>query len=113
MANRSQHTANVKLFYENFAHRFSANVRVLYRSKYALFDTNNSAEIIDAYDDFIAGNALVNVAFHKDIFNSMKLQIGVDNLFNSDGNENADTFENLDAALRLGRTFYTRIQFNL
>ncbi len=113
LANRSQHTANVKLFYENFAHRFSANVRVLYRSKYALFDTNNSAEIIDAYDDFIAGNALVNVAFHKDIFNSMKLQIGVDNLFNSDGNENADTFENLDAALRLGRTFYTRIQFNL
>lgn len=113
LANRSQHTANVKLFYENFAHRFSANVRVLYRSKYALFDTNNSAEIIDTYDDFIAGNALVNVAFHKDIFNSMKLQIGVDNLFNSDGNENADTFENLDAALRLGRTFYTRIQFNL
>ncbi len=113
LANRSQHTANVKLFYENFAHRFSTNVRVLYRSKYALFDTNNSAEIIDTYDDFIAGNALVNVAFHKDIFNSMKLQIGVDNLFNSDGNENADTFENLDAALRLGRTFYTRIQFNL
>lgn len=113
LANRSQHTANVKLFYENFAHRFSANVRVHYRSKYALFDTNNSAEIIDTYDDFIAGNALVNVAFHKDIFNSMKLQIGVDNLFNSDGNENADTFENLDAALRLGRTFYTRIQFNL
>lgn len=107
LANRSQHTANVKLFYENFAHRFSTNVRVLYRSKYALFDTNNSAEIIDTYDDFIAGNALANLAFHKDIFNSMKLQVGVDNLFNSDGNENADTFENLDAALRLGRTFYT------
>ena len=113
LANRSKHTANAKLFYENFTHNFSANVRVLYRSKYALFDTNNSGDVIDAFDDFVASNTLVNIAIQKEFFNTMNLQIGVDNLFDSDGNENIDNFQNLDAALRLGRTFYTRIQFNI
>ncbi|CAL2087244.1 iron complex outermembrane recepter protein [Tenacibaculum sp. 190524A05c] len=113
LANRSKHTANAKLFYENFTHNFSANVRVLYRSKYALFDTNNSGDVIDAFDDFVASNTLVNIAIQKEFFNTMNLQLGVDNLFDSDGNENIDNFQNLDAALRLGRTFYTRIQFNI
>ena len=113
LANRSKHTVNAKLFYENFTHNFSANVRVLYRSKYALFDTNNSGDVIDAFDDFVASNTLVNIAIQKEFFNTMNLQIGVDNLFDSDGNENIDNFQNLDAALRLGRTFYTRIQFNI
>ncbi|WP_348712326.1 TonB-dependent receptor [Tenacibaculum sp. 190524A05c] len=113
LANRSKHTANAKLFYENFTHNFSANIRVLYRSKYALFDTNNSGDVIDAFDDFVASNTLVNIAIQKEFFNTMNLQLGVDNLFDSDGNENIDNFQNLDAALRLGRTFYTRIQFNI
>ncbi|CAL2080015.1 TonB-dependent receptor [Tenacibaculum sp. 190524A05c] len=113
LANRSKHTANAKLFYENFTHNFSANVRVLYRSKYALFDTNNSGDVIDAFDDFVASNTLVNIAIQKEFFNTLNLQLGVDNLFDSDGNENIENFQNLDAALRLGRTFYTRIQFNI
>ncbi|WP_299619888.1 TonB-dependent receptor [uncultured Tenacibaculum sp.] len=113
LPNRSKHIVNAKLFYENFEHDFSANVRVLYRSKYALFDTNNSGGIIDNYDAFIAGNTQVNTALQKTFFNLMSVQLGVDNVFDSRGTENLDDFPGQDSALRLGRTFYTRIQFNL
>ncbi|CAM1341829.1 TonB-dependent receptor plug domain-containing protein [Tenacibaculum amylolyticum] len=112
LANRSRHIANAKLFYENYEHEFSANVRVLYRSGYALFDTNNNEGIIDEFDDFVKGNTQVNVAVQKTFYNTMNMQIGVDNLFDSTGTENIDDFQNLDAARRLGRNFYTRLQFN-
>lgn len=112
LANRSKHIVNAKLFYENFEHDFSANVRVLFRSKYALYDTNNSGGIIDVHDTFITSNTQVNTAVQKTLFNMMSLQIGVDNLFDNRGLENVGNFPNQDTALRLGRTFYTRLQFN-
>ncbi len=113
LANRSKHTANVKLFYENYDHDFSMNIRMLYRSKYALFDTNNNDEIIDDFDDFIAGNTQVNIAVQKKLFDFVSFHLGIDNLFNSNGQENKKHFENIDTALRLGRTYFTRIQFNI
>jgi outer membrane receptor for ferrienterochelin and colicins len=113
LSNRSKHTANAKIFYENLEHNFSANIRVIYRSKYALFDTNNSQNIIDRYDDFVAGNTQVNVAIQKTFFNLMNIQFGVDNIFNERGLENKNTFQNTDAVLLLGRSFYTRVRFNL
>ena len=113
LSNRSKHTANAKLFYENLEYNFSANIRAIYRSKYALFDTNNSQNIIDRYDDFVAGNTQVNVAIQKTFFNLMNLQFGVDNIFNERGLENKNTFQNIDAVLFLGRSFYTRLRFNL
>ncbi|WP_132795599.1 TonB-dependent receptor plug domain-containing protein [Tenacibaculum skagerrakense] len=113
LANRSKHTANLKFFYENFQHDFSVNLRLLYRSRFALFDTNNNNEIIDKYDDFVAGNTLINLAFQKRFYDFINLQLGVDNVFNSNGEENRNRFENIDAARRLGRTFFTRIQFNI
>ena len=113
LSNRSKHTANAKLFYENLEYNFSANIRAIYRSKYALFDTNNSQNIIDRYDDFVAGNTQVNVAIQKTFFNLMNLQFGVDNIFNERGLENKNTFQNTDAVLFLRRSFYTRLRFNL
>ncbi len=112
LVNRSKHMANVKLFYENFQHDFSVNVRGIYRSKYALYDTNNSQGIIDKYDDFVAANTQVSVAAEKTFFNLMNIQIGVDNLFNEEGTENKASFPSNDNVLRLGRTYYGRIQFN-
>lgn len=113
LSNRSKHTANAKLFYENLEYNFSANIRAIYRSKYALFDTNNSQNIIDRYDDFVAGNTQVNFAIQKTFFNLMNLQFGVDNIFNERGLENKNTFQNTDAVLFLRRSFYTRLRFNL
>ncbi|QTE23830.1 TonB-dependent receptor plug domain-containing protein [Polaribacter cellanae] len=113
LSNRSKHTVNAKLFYQNLAHNFSANIRAIFRSKYALFDTNNSQGIVDVYDDFVAGNTQINVAVEKTFFNLMNVQFGIDNLFDEKGLINKETFKNNDAVLLLGRNFYTRIRFNL
>ena len=112
LANRSKHTANLKLFYQNYKHDFNANIRAVYRSKYALYDTNNSQQIIDKYDNFVKGNVLVNASFSKSIFTIAEIQIGADNLFNSNGSQNEKLFPNNDAVLRVGRTFFGRIQVN-
>jgi outer membrane receptor for ferrienterochelin and colicins len=112
LANRSKHTANLKLFYQNYKHNFNANVRAIYRSKYALYDTNNSQQIIDKYDNFVKGNVLVNASFSKSIHSIAEIQFGIDNVFNSNGNQNEKLFPNNDAVLRVGRTFFGRIQIN-
>ena len=43
----------------------------------------------------------------------MNLQFGVDNICNEKGLENKNNFQNNDAVLFLGRSFYTRVRFNL
>lgn len=112
LANRSKHTANAKLYYDNLEYKFSANIRAIYRSKYALYDTNNSQNIIDTYDDFVKGNTQVNIAIEKTFFKLMNVQFGIDNVFDEKGLENKNTFRNNDSVLMLGRNFYTRLRFN-
>lgn len=112
LPNRSKHTFNAKLFYENFEHQFSTNLRAIFRSKYALFDTNNSQGIIDAYDNFVSENLQVNFSIEKTFLEMMNIQIGIDNLFNERGQENSTLFRNNDNVLRLGRTYYGKVQFN-
>lgn len=111
LPNRSKHTANVKLFYENFRHQFSANIRANFRSKYALFDTNNSSGIIDDFDDFVTSNIKVNISVEKTFFNLMNIQFGINNLFNEKGIKNKKKFKNLDQVLHLGSIFYGAVQF--
>ena len=113
LPNRSKHTANIKLFYENFEHDFSVNIRGVYRSEYALFDTNNSQGIIDRYDDFVSGNLQVNFSMEKTFFELMNVQFGIDNLFNERGLNNKTTFKNNDSVLRLGRTYYGKITLSI
>ncbi len=118
LRNRSKHTGNLKLFYDNYEHKFSANVRALYRSKYAITDTNKSRGIIDIYDAFVSGNLQINAAIEKELFSLFRLQFGVDNIGNETGSSNADVDAFLvggvvnDAVLLLGRTFYGRVTFN-
>ncbi|MEE4000550.1 TonB-dependent receptor [Tenacibaculum sp. FZY0031] len=112
LPNRSRHMGNLKVFYENYQYDFSANIRAVYRSKYALFDTNDSQGIIDEFDDFVSANTQVSIAVDKTFFKLMNVQVGVDNLFNERGLENKQSFTNNDSVLRLGSTYYGRIQFN-
>ena len=112
LANRSKHSANLKLFYQNYKHDFNANIRAVYRSKYALYDTNNSQQIIDKHDNFVKGDVLINTSFSKSIYSIAEFQIGIDNLLNSNGIQNEKLFPNNDAVLRIGRTFFGRIQLN-
>lgn len=114
LANRSKHMANAKLYYQNFEHRFSANLRAIYRSKYALFDTNNSQGIIDEFDQFINGNVQLNFAVSKKIFSLLDIQLGIDNLLKEEGTANLNkhvSFANNDSVLLLGRTYYGRVTF--
>jgi len=112
LPNRSKHTANAKFFYTNYKYDFSSNIRLIYRSKYALFDTNDSQNIIDKYDDFVKGNLQVNIAFNKMLLGMVDLQVGIDNLFDEKGLNNQSLFPNNDSVLLLGRTFYGRLRFN-
>lgn len=81
LVNRSRHNANLKLFYTLPKWGVDMNARVLYRSKYALFDTNGNV-LIDTYDtSFVDGYATVNVAATKTLYKNFGLQLGANNLF--------------------------------
>jgi len=93
--NRSRHSGNIKLFYNHRPRGLEASLRVIYRGQYGIgdirgsiqgevippSDINNNA-ILDSYDDFISGYALVNLSVAKTLKQNVRFQVGVDNLFN-------------------------------
>jgi outer membrane receptor for ferrienterochelin and colicins len=92
--NRSRHMANVKLFYNHKPSGWEGSLRVIYRGKYGIGDIRgniqgetippsdvNSNSILDVYDNFVPGYALVNISVAKTIKNAFRIQAGVDNLF--------------------------------
>ncbi|MFC0605541.1 TonB-dependent receptor plug domain-containing protein [Winogradskyella pulchriflava] len=85
--NRSRHMANLKVFYAFPKLKLDANIRGTYRSKYGLFDTNGN-NYLDAYDDFVDGYTVIDVALNKTFFNDYTLGFGVDNLFNFTDTQN-------------------------
>lgn len=81
LVNRSRHNANLKVFYDIPQIKTNFNIRLLYRSKYALFDTNGNG-LIDRYDtSFVDGFVTTNVSATKTFFKDFTLQIGANNLF--------------------------------
>ncbi len=80
LVNRSRHNANLKVFYDIIKAKINVNLRLLYRSKYAQFDTNGNG-VIDSYDtSFVNGFVTTNVAASKPFFKDFNLQIGANNL---------------------------------
>ena len=80
LVNRSRHNANLKLFYDLPKLETDVSLRLLYRSKYAQFDTNGNG-LIDTYDtSFVNGFATVNFTASKQFFNDFRLQVGANNL---------------------------------
>lgn len=92
--NRSRHTGNFKLFYEDKASGWFGSLRVIYRGRYGAGDMmgniqgesippsdRNSNSLQDVYDNFVKGYALVNLSVGKNI-KAFRLQTGVDNIFN-------------------------------
>ena len=93
--NRSRHTGNFKIFYQNKKNGLEASMRIIYRGKFGLGGINgniqgiaaapadrNNNGILDEYDDFVKGYALVNLSVAKTIMSGVRFQIGVDNLWN-------------------------------
>ncbi|WP_264512047.1 TonB-dependent receptor plug domain-containing protein [Flavobacterium sp. N1719] len=78
--NRSKHTANVKVNYSFPFMKTTVVARLLYRSKFGLYDTNNNA-ILDRYDVFVKGYCTANLTFNHDLNAAMTLQWGGVNVF--------------------------------
>lgn len=101
--NRSKHTANVKIAYTIPKIKIDVNLRVFYRSKYGMFDTNGN-QILDKYDTFVNDYFITNLSISKNITDKLMLQAGANNLFDfTDPNQ----ISNL-----AGRQLFARIQYN-
>lgn len=101
--NRSKHTANFKVLYTIPTLKTAINLRVFYRSKYGIADSNNN-QILDNYDDFVADYFLTNLSITKDIKDNLSLQMGANNLLDF---TNPNEISNLS-----GRQLFARLQFN-
>ena len=102
--NRSKHTANLKIQYTLPKSATNINLRVFYRDKYGLLDTNNN-QILDKYDDFVNGYFIANLSLSKTFYTKFNLQIGANNLFHF---TNPKEISNIP-----GRQIFGKIQFNL
>ena len=79
--NRSRHMGILKLIYKNILHDFDINLRTRYRSKYAIFDSNDN-NYLDKYDEFINGYFISNLSLNKYIKNNFIISAGAENIFN-------------------------------
>jgi len=102
--NRSRHNANFKLFCDIPKARANVNLRFLYRSKYALFDTNGNG-LIDIYDtSFVDGFITTNIAVSKAFYKDYTLQVGANNLFDYT-DENIPTLPGIQGYIKFNYQF--------
>ncbi|SDG46568.1 TonB-dependent receptor plug domain-containing protein [Psychroflexus sediminis] len=84
LPNRSRHLVNFKIHYNIPEWKAFANLRLNYRSRYALFDTNGNA-LIDEYDDsFVDGFSLLNLTLSKSLFKNYRFQLVGENILNNE-----------------------------
>lgn len=100
--NRSNHTANMKINYQIPIIKTAVNMRVFYRSRYGIFDSNNN-NILDKYDDFVKGYFLTNLTLTKDFNNAFSIQVGVINLMDYKDETNIPNLP--------GRQLFTKIEY--
>jgi outer membrane receptor for ferrienterochelin and colicins len=101
--NRSKHTANLKFAYTIPKIKADINMRVFYRSKYGMFDTNGN-QILDKYDTFVADYFTANLSASKSITDKLVFQVGANNLLDY---TDPSQIPNLS-----GRQLFARIQYN-
>lgn len=93
-----------KVNYNNLEKKFSANLRLRYRSKYGLFDSNSN-NYLDKYDTFVKGHFTTNISLNKKINSKTMVSGGIENIFNYLDTENISSLS--------GRIYYLRIKHNL
>jgi outer membrane receptor for ferrienterochelin and colicins len=77
--NRSRHSANLKLFYENPAKGLSGSVRAIYRGRFGFADLNSN-QILDADSEYAPGFVTWNLSVAKTFRQLVRVQVGVDNV---------------------------------
>jgi outer membrane receptor for ferrienterochelin and colicins len=101
--NRSRHTANFKFLYTIPEIKTAINLRVIYRSKYGMFDSNGN-NILDKYDKFVNDYFITNLSISNHISAQLMLQAGANNLLDY---KDPGQIPNL-----AGRQLFARIQYN-
>lgn len=101
--NRSKHTANIKFLYTIPSIKTDINLRVFYRSKYGMFDTNGN-QVLDKYDTFVNDYFITNLSASKYISDKVIFQAGANNLLDF---TDPGQISNL-----AGRQLFARIQYN-
>lgn len=101
--NRSKHTANMKFAYSIPKLKTDIHLRIFYRSKYGMFDTNGN-QILDKQDKFVSDYFTANLSASKYITDELLFQLGANNLLDY---TNPSQLPNLS-----GRQFFARIQYN-
>ncbi|MDQ1264888.1 MAG: outer rane receptor for ferrienterochelin and colicin [Bacteroidota bacterium] len=101
--NRSPHTANIKLLYNNNELGIYASLRGLLRSRYGYADQNGNF-ILDADNEYHPGYALWYLTASKDLFKYFTIQAGMDNILDKTG-------KNIQFATS-GRTYWVNLIFN-
>tara|TARA_B110000263_G_scaffold237615_1_gene238054 strand:- start:1782 stop:3869 length:2088 start_codon:yes stop_codon:yes gene_type:complete len=102
--NRSRHMGNIKIFYNVPKWNLQANLRITYRSKYGLSDTNGNNSL-DKYDDFVNAYSLWNIAINKTLNTKYKLGFGVKNIFDFKDSQNISNIA--------GQLIYGKFNINL
>ena len=102
--NRSRHMAIFKINYNNLENKFNSSLRLRYRSKYGLYDSNSN-NYLDKYDEFVNGYFTANVSLNKIINQSISLSAGIENIFNYFDRQNISNLS--------GRIYFLRAKYNL
>lgn len=78
---RSKHSFNVKIYYENKKYDFNTYVRVIYKGKYGFADINGN-QILDVKAEYAPGYTLLNFSFTKTVKDRYHFMVGLDNMLN-------------------------------
>jgi outer membrane receptor for ferrienterochelin and colicins len=103
LPNNSTHKAQFKINYYHHNGLF-ANLRVVYRSRWAVNNTNGN-EVFDNGDEFAKGYFSLHTSIGKDFKSGFSTQLGCDNITNY---VDAANLPNLP-----GRTFYATIKYQI
>ena len=84
---RSRHQLNIGVNYYMNKNKDILNLRLNYRGKFALVDSNNNS-YLDKYDRFISGHTTSNISYNKSITKNLSIQLLIRNILNYKDVEN-------------------------
>jgi outer membrane receptor for ferrienterochelin and colicins len=103
LPNTSKHRFQAKLNYEN-QEGIYANIRAIYRSKWAVANTNGN-EVYDNGDQFGKGYIILNFSTGKQFKNGWAMQAGIDNINNH--------IDGMNLPNLAGRTYYMILKYSI
>lgn len=104
LANRSKHSFNAKILFEQPAVGFDTYFRAVYRGQFGFMDKNGN-NIIDNAAEMTAGYWMLNLAASKTIGQLLRVQIGAENLLDY---TNPVQLSNIP-----GRTYFINLNLNI